>query len=170
MADKSCSRCKETKSINEFGIVKGKINPSCKQCKNQDSAKNRAIHRSKINEKARNRYRKDPVKALQIAHKSRAKNPERARCLQLQRRYGITMEQYKEKLLKQGNSCDICKSHVDNFKRPLVVDHCHKTGKVRSLLCDCCNSSFGLMKESISAISNLLEYAKHHSIEDRNVN
>lgn len=56
------------------------------------------------------------------------------------RKYGITPEQYDAMLEAQGNRCAICGG---GNRRPMAIDHCHKTGKVRALLCDSCNTSLG---------------------------
>jgi len=56
------------------------------------------------------------------------------------RAYGISPEQYKSMLEEQGNCCAICKQEN---KRAMAIDHDHKTGKVRGLLCDACNLSLG---------------------------
>jgi len=60
----------------------------------------------------------------------------------LSKKYGLHVEEVEE-LLKLG-FCQICASKGDR----LVVDHCHKTGKVRGRLCSTCNSALGLLKDS----------------------
>ena len=62
---------------------------------------------------------------------------DRARDLYLQRTYGITLAQYEELLALQGGVCAICKSPPK--KQALGVDHDHKSGYVRGLLCFRCN-------------------------------
>lgn len=56
------------------------------------------------------------------------------------RAYGISPERYREMLEEQGNRCAICRGEN---KRLMAIDHDHKTGKVRGLLCDSCNLSLG---------------------------
>lgn len=68
---------------------------------------------------------------------SRARDPERERDLRLRRLYGITAEQYDEMLEAQGGVCAICERPPG--KQRLNVDHDHKTGLVRGLLCWECN-------------------------------
>ncbi|MFF3673594.1 endonuclease domain-containing protein [Streptomyces sp. NPDC002120] len=50
--------------------------------------------------------------------------------------YGLASGEYGELLAKQGGKCAICKG---TRKSNLDVDHCHKTGLVRGLLCARCN-------------------------------
>ncbi|MFE7237231.1 endonuclease VII domain-containing protein [Streptomyces sp. NPDC057580] len=60
----------------------------------------------------------------------------------LQREYGITLEQYHLLLAAQNGVCAICEIAPTEKKR-LHVDHCHKTGRVRALLCVVCNTQLG---------------------------
>jgi hypothetical protein len=57
----------------------------------------------------------------------------------LKRTYGITEEQYQEIFQKQNGNCAVCKRHQTVFKQRLAVDHNHKTGQIRGLLCNHCN-------------------------------
>lgn len=57
----------------------------------------------------------------------------------LRRKYGITEEQYDELLRTQKNCCAVCEQHESSFTRRLAVDHNHRTGEVRGLLCNYCN-------------------------------
>ncbi|RLD97123.1 MAG: endonuclease VII [Aquificota bacterium] len=57
----------------------------------------------------------------------------------LRRRYGIGIEDYDKMLKKQGGKCAICGIRPKPGKH-LDVDHNHKTGRVRGILCRYCNS------------------------------
>lgn len=66
----------------------------------------------------------------------------------LVRRYRITPEEYHSLLEKQGGVCAICKEHepeTGKIKR-LAVDHCHRTLRVRGLLCRGCNARLGVLE------------------------
>lgn len=58
----------------------------------------------------------------------------------LQQKYGITLEQYKLLLKQQDNRCAICGKHQIDEKRFFSVDHNHKTGKIRGIICNFCNN------------------------------
>ena len=60
--------------------------------------------------------------------------------------YGIVYEDYLSMHREQEYRCKICKRHADEFKKGLVVDHNHKTGKVRALLCTNCNSQLHVLE------------------------
>ena len=61
-------------------------------------------------------------------------------------KYGIIYEDYLSMHREQEYRCKICKRHADEFKKGLVVDHNHKTGKVRALLCTNCNSQLHVLE------------------------
>jgi Autographiviridae endonuclease VII len=69
----------------------------------------------------------------------------------LQARFGLSVEEYEEMLRWQSHRCAICgraqpKNPVYTDKS-LAVDHDHKTGKIRGLLCMNCNMGIGRFKD-----------------------
>lgn len=85
----------------------------------------------------------------------------------LKRYYGMSREEYNVMLAEQDGKCAICKNEETAiFKgRPkeLHVDHCHETGKIRGLLCGCCNGGLGLFKDNVDTILAAIRYLKFHS-------
>jgi len=80
---------------------------------------------------------------------------------------GVCKAKYHEMLVVQKGSCAICGSKFNNSRSSkLSVDHCHKTGKVRGLLCSNCNTAIGLMKDSIIRLEKAIEYLKRQASED----
>ncbi len=77
----------------------------------------------------------------------------------LQSNYGITLNEYNRMFQIQGGMCAICKRHQSEFKKALHVDHNHKTGKVRSLLCAKCNVLVGVVEIHSE---KMLAYIKSH--------
>lgn len=88
-----------------------------------------------------------------------SKPKERRKSEWLKYAYGITLEQYNEAFVFQNGKCAFCEKSSDDPKG-LVVDHCHKTGTFRHLLCSPCNMAFGLLKESEKTISKMLDFLK----------
>ena len=74
---------------------------------------------------------------------------------QLKSRYGITVAQFNAMVEQQNGLCACCKQ-----RRPVDVDHCHDTGKVRGLLCRACNLGLGLFKDSIEGLQHAIEYLR----------
>jgi hypothetical protein len=74
--------------------------------------------------------------------------------------YGLTLDSYNSMLLAQSNKCLICEI---SSERKLYVDHCHKSKKVRGLLCQPCNSILGFAKDQPWILQNAAEYLKRHT-------
>jgi hypothetical protein len=79
----------------------------------------------------------------------------------LKKLYGITLKEYYELLEKQDNKCAICGRHKSEFNKLLSVDHDHKTGKVRGILCNNCNTAIGKLQDDLDIIQNAYNYIKH---------
>ncbi len=73
------------------------------------------------------------------------------------RMYGIDVPDYERMLEEQGGGCYICGKKPED-KRALDIDHDHKTGKVRGLLCSNHNRGLGLLDDNILHIIKALEY------------
>ncbi|MHA2400343.1 MAG: endonuclease domain-containing protein [Promethearchaeota archaeon] len=90
----------------------------------------------------------------------------------IKRRYGISKNQFEQILRKQNDSCAICgQKFVDLFhphnKESFTyhasaprVDHNHKTGEIRGLLCDRCNLLIGEAHENTLVLANAIKYLK----------
>ena len=89
-----------------------------------------------------------------------AKNKEQSINKGLMKNYGITLIDYNRMLAEQKDCCYICKSHKNNFNKRLHVDHNHKTGKVRALLCHYCNATIGNAKEDLKRLTGVITYLK----------
>ena len=83
------------------------------------------------------------------------------------RRYGVTQEWY-EKEIEKG--CSICRAQLSayssNKRERGHIDHDHKTGIVRGILCDLCNKGLGQFKDSIKNLENAITYLS----KDKNKN
>ena len=77
--------------------------------------------------------------------------------------HGITIEQFELLAKKQHGVCAICKSppSKQNRKKRLCIDHCHKTGKIRGLLCSKCNHGIGLFGDDKAIIVSAVNYISH---------
>ena len=76
----------------------------------------------------------------------------------LKSKYGLTLEAYDAMLEIQEGCCAICFKSEEDFSQKLSVDHCHKTGNVRGLLCKQCNLGIGNLKDSLLLLRNATEY------------
>jgi hypothetical protein len=93
--------------------------------------------------------------------KKQKPNPSEIRRTEAQERlivkkYGITEDQYQAILALQNGVCAICNRHQRICR--LSIDHCHKTGKVRGLLCRRCNRNIGRFFDSPQVLHRAAEY------------
>lgn len=88
------------------------------------------------------------------------KHREYMRAIRLKNKYGITPQDYDEMFKSQGGVCWICKEPPGEDQRqgPLCVDHNHKTGKVRGLLCRRCNRHLGGFEDSAELMRSAVAY------------
>jgi hypothetical protein len=92
------------------------------------------------------------------------KNPEKIKLAKLKqslkKRYKITLDQYNEMYRKQENKCGICKIHESKLTKKLNIDHDHRTGKARELLCQKCNIALSYFENF--DIKPFMEYLNKH--------
>jgi hypothetical protein len=127
----------------------------------------KSFHKSK-----RWRIRNPGAQAIATANWVR-NNPEQRRIssrrCQLKMQYGITPEQYDEMLIAQDGKCEICKTDKPTGKwKVFAVDHCHKTGNIRGLLCNECNRGMGLLRDDPELLIKAAEYLNKNIKESKN--
>lgn len=75
-------------------------------------------------------------------------------------KYGITPDDYEKMLEEQEFSCGICRTHISNLPKPLYIDHCHDTDRVRGLLCLTCNAGLGMLGDDEDGLETALRYLR----------
>ena len=114
----TCSKCGVSKPKGDYYLTRqGNPRNECKACVRARTS--RRYYDNHEAEKAKLRWRS------------------------LLRRYGVTQEQWDSMMAEQGGRCAICRRKFPVGKRQPCVDHCHKTGAVRSILCVNCNVMIG---------------------------
>ncbi|MFA5349064.1 MAG: endonuclease VII domain-containing protein [Candidatus Paceibacterota bacterium] len=151
---RKCSHCKAVKPLKEFRKYKSKTKRGwayyviCKPCVKK------YIHNYSIS----NRERRN--KRLRIWRK---KNPERAKLMDHRRHYkntyGLTIEQVEKMIAKYNGCCYICRRKLWKYS----IDHDHKTGKVRGILCYPCNGFLGSINDDIKILKYIIKYLKGKS-------
>lgn len=136
---KRCSRCGEVKPGSEFYVHKsgrhsGQLLSRCKPCGIASSRQWNIDNKERTARKMRDYW--------------------------LRRKYGITRQDYDDRLEFQGGQCAIC--GTDNPGGPdgqtFCVDHDHVTGLVRGLLCGPCNLVLGAVNDDKTRLERMLEY------------
>ncbi len=122
------------------------------------------------NEQARQRlstkYLVTPKKHEKYKLPSWIKPENKAHAYTVLNRFKVTAHEYYEMLEKQKNLCAICFNPETQISKKykrikmLCVDHCHKTGKIRGLLCHKCNVGLGAFRDSIENLNAAIQYLK----------
>jgi hypothetical protein len=92
------------------------------------------------------RYRASPSNTIKLRY--------------MKARYGLTPEQYEAMVKDQDNLCAICKLPPRGRWGRLHVDHCHKTGVVRGLLCFRCNAMLGHAEDNPIVLQAVIDYLR----------
>lgn len=165
---RTCTVCKVTKEPKEFhkrAYARSGYTSYCKACKiayDKDYVyKNRA--KSKVQDKLYREMNKDKLeqygKNYYKANKEKV-NKKNNKNFYMQK-YGITLERKLEMIKEQENKCFICSvtllGTLDGY-----VDHDHKTGKVRAILCRYCNMGLGSFRDTPALLVEAVKYLKLH--------
>jgi hypothetical protein len=102
-----------------------------------------------------NKQWREKRKELALGESDRAKA--RRRNYEYERKYGITTSDYEALITEQDGLCAICREPCVTGKR-LSVDHDHKTGQIRGLLCYQCNVGLGNFKDRKELLESAVRY------------
>ena len=120
--------------------------------------KYRDANKEELTVKAKNYRKKNREYICQKDREDYRKPREQNRILL--RNFGITLEQFNAMSEARNHLCAICsRSQVKTMSR-LSVDHCHKTGAVRGLLCTRCNTGIGMLEDSPEIAASAFKYLK----------
>lgn len=139
-----CNACEKHLPPDNFYSVNRK---TCKKCK---------IRKSK-NWKTDNR---DRVNAWSRGHAKTPKRQTYKKFVTIKYRYGISLEEYKAMEARQCMRCAICNSSPSET---FHIDHCHKTGVVRGLLCGACNRGIGAFYDNPENLEAAARYLRIHN-------
>ena len=145
-----CARCNVKKYINEFDVRKDCTRGRCYHCK-----KCQSVYNSMWAKKHRNR-RNAYMRGYRVRNKKTILRKELTRRVV---KFGIRLKDYDAMFVEQKKRCAVC---LAKSKRWLCVDHNHKTGKVRGLLCMKCNLVVGNAFESVRILQNAINYLVKH--------
>jgi hypothetical protein len=143
---KRCSRCKQVKPEKYFYRcrTRNRYLSHCKKCQLRENRK---------------KYRENPQYYKDQSKQWRDSHAAHVRGIALKTLYGISLEHYEALLEKQKGRCLVCGTIPE---RRLHIDHCHKSGKIRGLLCHHCNAGLGLFKDSIPLLRSAIGYLQAH--------
>lgn len=139
--NKVCIKCniEKEESLSFYKRSKSKgYDSTCKEC---------TIARSRKNELARKE--KDPELAKRKKHSIRLKS-----------KYGLSLEEWDMMYKEQNGVCYLCFRENPKHIGFLYVDHDHKTGKIRKLLCITCNTFLGHIENNHVDLNRFIKYLK----------
>lgn len=136
---RTCTKCKTKYPATAKYFSSDKRRPDrlsswCRKCCLENNKKWSKTEKGKISRRKENAKYRKTKKGKHTFMKSALK------C-----RYNITLDQYDEIFEQQNGVCAICGE--PEIKKRLSVDHDHKTGKIRGLLCQRCNFNLGIYEK-----------------------
>lgn len=125
----------------------------------EKAAKHNKSWREKFPGRSRDYYSKHKDELSRNSKKWREANKDKIKNKYLKYQYGITKEDYDALLKHQNFSCKICGASPINFP---VVEHNHKTGIVRGIVCQKCNITIASIENNKHLLKTILEYLEAH--------
>jgi hypothetical protein len=159
-----CKKCDTFKPITDFYDAGHQ-----QHLPPEDRRKQKPCKTCALNYKKRNREKINETRKKCVSEKGKNGYIASKRKHHLRVKYGITMQDYTRMLQEQNGVCAICKQPesrvhpVTKNLRQLAVDHDHKTGKIRGLLCNRCNILLGFIEdENVSQVeyNSFVDYLK----------
>jgi len=145
--------------------------------KYRDSHKTKRAEYQKVYRESHKEERKLFIKQYKESHKEEVSASKKAyeelhknerglyfKDYRLKRTHGITLKERSIMLDKQGGKCAICGICEGDTARPFCVDHDHKTGEIRGLLCHMCNVGLGYFNDDIDALQSAILYIENTTI------
>jgi hypothetical protein len=137
---KVCGKCGEAKPLEEFYSNGVRRKSFCKPCHIKAV---KARSQTPEGKATRRRYERGPGYAAILARRKTPEGRVRWKDYKLRYDYGVTLEQFNAMIDAQGGRCFCGEPFGDEFRNRPVVDHCHKTGRVRGILHHLCNWHLG---------------------------
>lgn len=141
-AEKNRRRCPNSaKQRRRESRAKPALPATCKACGCEFPAIGRLTAQGRLG--PRPKYCSEGCRARRRQDKMRGY----AKRFRLEAKYNLSVAEHDDLLVAQGGGCAICGASVSPGGRALSVDHDHKTGRVRGILCAPCNQAIGLMRD-----------------------
>lgn len=145
MDTKVCNKCNVDKPVSEYYIDPRRNKPRgiCKKCMND----------AKL---AANRNREGGNQKYQLKY-------------YLKNKYGIELDTYID-MMESTSHCELCgaaiKSRITGKSKGKfkALDHCHKTGKIRGVICSNCNIALGLINDDVETLKRMIIYLDTHKV------
>jgi hypothetical protein len=166
-----CEQCGVQWPWEQRGMLQGKRRQYvkfCTSCASERYRQDKKQYREEHKDQRKMYYDQNRDKARVRRKQYNEENKETLRDQQLQKKYGVDLQWYREVYNSQLGVCAICgepETKIDHRTgqiQNLAIDHDHKTGQVRRLLCWRCNSTIGKVGESPDLLWKMIMYLKAH--------
>jgi hypothetical protein len=152
--EKVCNECGKLKHEDEYSF---RDTPGGNRIRNSVCKECIGNAQKEIGKKPETRKR---MRASQQKYLSNPENRLKTKNSRYLKEYGITLAEKEAMILQNGGRCPICKT--DDPGKWWATDHCHRTGKVRGIICDKCNKMLGLANDDISRLMSAAQYLSNH--------
>ncbi len=129
-----------------------------KHCRNCNTWKTMGQFHKNKNSKDGRVWRCEKCRSLRVEKKVQFRHSRKRRNKHLLSKYGISIKEYDVLLADQSGCCAICGVHYTETASALAIDHDHKTGQVRGLLCLQCNLGIGGLQDNIDLLASAASY------------
>lgn len=137
----------------------------CKPCAQAYGKEYYERNKEQQQKESRERYyahRKERMETVgQYGAENKKKVAQWRRIKELKKKYGLSKQECLEMFTSQHGRCIICANSF-TFSNPFCVDHDHRTGKVRGLLCRKCNSLLGFARDDLGLLKRASNYIHDH--------
>lgn len=143
----------ETKPFSDFGSHRGHrdgLQNYCKECRSLEGKKMLTPEQLENKRKNRERFALESRKVIRRGF-----------------RYNLSPEEYDAMVAEQDGKCAICGGTETYEHKSLCVDHDHRTGEVRGLLCSRCNKALGAFFDSQALLNSAANYLERTGTLDQ---
>ena len=152
--------CEKHGQKERYEYQSGRLGFFCRVCKNERRRRTRKPTKRKYTPEQlaarREQYQRNKDAILAQKAEYRERRPDVFLKSKLKHKYGITLEQYQELFTAQGGRCAICLRSPKKLR--LSVDHDHKTGAIRGLLCWQCNTGLQRFRDDAERLLRAAQY------------
>lgn len=162
---KICTKCHAEKDLDSFPKqANGKHGRMsiCKVCRLEASKQWLSQNPERRRASAKRCYQRHRERNIAKTNAFNERNPEYKQRQHLKRSFNLSLEEFNMMRAQQDYRCAICGLHEEEHGKNLCVDHDHKTGRIRALLCSHCNRMIGFARERVDVLSAAIDYVRKY--------
>jgi hypothetical protein len=137
--------------------------PYCKSCEKAGKRAWYLQNADHAKSKAKTNRSKNKDKYAAVKKKWQQANPDKIRAIALKYNFNISLEKYSQMLQSQHGVCAICRITPEEGTW-MCVDHDHKSGAIRGLLCGPCNKMLGFARDNEETLESAISYLRKNAL------